>query len=301
MALKNLFKNSGNKGKSSESENKQEMEESNSEKEAERAKVYAERKRPDPSSTSADDLYPFGMGNFDQTAPDTDASHICNSKVVCPVCGEEIIVVRPLTANLHLKTVDNDLRRHYKDFEPIWYDIWNCPHCYYTALYSEFDTDIGKISFYSKDVIQAMKPYKEANVLAFSVPRTAGEVITSMYMAIRCAQFYDCKPMVVAKIWLHLSWLYKDLGEEEFFIKASEKALEEYKRGYYEAREEFKPIAEQTCFLVMGELNILLKNYRDAYDCLVHSKLVENGNRLHKMNAQNRIEDVRELMHQESE
>lgn len=295
MAFKDLFKNTGRTEKETNPEDKR-QEHSSMEG---RQDAVAERQKLDPGSTTAADLYPFGLGKYHQTAPDTDALHVCDSHVLCPVCGKEITVVRPLTANLHLKYMDDDLRRHYKDFEPIWYDVWCCPHCYYSALYSDFDSNKENISYYAEDIKTAMRPYLDHKMLQFSVPRRVEESITSMYLAIRCADFYDCNPLVLAKIWLHLSWIYKDLEDEKAFLKATEKALESYKRMYYEAREDFAPVVEQTCFLVMGELNIRLKKYKDAYECLTHSKMVKEGNRLHKMNAQNRIDEVRELMQEE--
>lgn len=298
MALKNLFKNSVKK-EEPESEAKESAEKKEGDTPA--PKLFVERKKPDPLSTSVDDLYPFGFRTYGNEAPESDSIHICNSKLVCPACKQEITVIRPLVANLHLKCIDDDLRRHYKQFEPIWYDIWHCPHCYYSAINSDFEGEKENVYYYADNIKLAMKPYKDAKVISFSEPRKVEEVITSMYMAIRCADFYDCKPVALAKTWLHLSWIYKDLEDEEMYLKVSEKALEAYKRMYYEARQDFPPLVEQTCFIVMGELNILLKNYNDAYECLVHSKLVENGNRLHKMNAQNRIADVREMMKAEKE
>ncbi|MEF9940689.1 MAG: DUF2225 domain-containing protein [Lachnospiraceae bacterium] len=257
-----------------------------------------EDERKDPGKTSVDDLFPFGTRTYEAVAPDTDAPYLCDHASICPVCGQHITLPKPLTAALSLVHVDNDLRRHYKEFSPLWYDIWYCPHCYYTALYTDFEESRN---FYAQNIKQAMLPYQQAGILSFSTPRTVDETITSMYMALRCADFYDCEPLAIAKIWLHLSWIYHDLEDEDMFMKASAKALEAYKRMYYEHKEDFPPVVEQTCFLVTAELYILQKDYENAYTCLVHSKRVEGGNRLYIMNAQNRIDDVKEMRQAEKE
>lgn len=256
--------------------------------------VFKEVPHPDPYSITEPDLYPFGAPHYSQKASENDASYMYQHTIVCPVCHQSFTFPALATSRLSLKCIDHDLRKHYKDLDPLWYRVCHCPHCYYTALSEQFEENPDTLS-HVEDVISGLSVFKDANVLSFTEPRTINQVITSLYLALMWAQFGDSTYAIRAKLWLYLSWLYQDLEEEELYIKTTEKALEYYRRMYYTSRHELDPYVEQTCFLVIAELFIRLGDLPHAYDSLIHVIAIKNGKRLYKTDAQNRLSDVQEM------
>ena len=259
--------------------------------------VFQDVPHPDPSLISLKDLYPFGTPHYSLTASEEDASYMYKHTLTCPVCGQQFTISVLATSRLQLKKIDSDLRKHYKNLEPLWYRIWHCPHCYYAAPSEQFEEKPDTLSR-ADAVIKAMSVFKKADVLSYTEPRNINQVITSMYLALLWAQFGDSTYTIRAKLWLYLSWMYDDLGEKDLYLKTTEKALEYYRRMYYTSRQEFEPAAEQTCFLIIAELFIRLGDLPHAYESLVHVTTLKTGKRLYIMDAKNRLSDIREQMNE---
>lgn len=256
--------------------------------------------RQDPSKITMEDLYPFGPPDYSLKAPEADASFMYQHTAVCPVCHQTFTTPVLSITKLQVKSIDHDLRKRYRNTEPLWYRIWHCPHCYYAALEQQFEEGVDT-SLHKDEVMKAMSIFKDAEVLTYTEPRTINQVLTSIYLALLWARFWDLDYSLRAKLWLYLSWLYDDLGEKELYLKTSEKALEYYRRMYYTYTQEFDPVVEQTCFLVISELFIRLGDFKNAYDSLQHVITLKNGKRLYITDARSRLSEVREMMKENRE
>lgn len=256
--------------------------------------VFKYEDRPDPENLTLDDLYPLGAPDYSLTAPESDASYLYQHSVTCPLCHKPFTVTATMQSRLQLKCIEKDMRKRYKNMEPLWYDIWQCPSCNYAAPESHFEVkrDIG---LHADEIAASISSFKD--ILIYTSPRTMNQVITSKYLALLWANFFDQDYTIRAKLWLHLSWLYQDLGDEELFKKATEKALEYYRRLYYTSRKEFDPAVEQVCFLIMAELFQRGGDLKNAYECLIHVRSLKEGKRIYLQDAKDRLADLMEEYH----
>lgn len=249
------------------------------------------------SAQIAAELFPFGIKQYGRAEPESFAVYLHDYQTVCPVCKKTITVKTQLTARLAVIETENDLHKRYKDFEPTWYNIWTCPHCYFSDLYYDFEE--GPTLLRDDDFTNAMAPVIKNVKLSFKSPKTIDESITAYYIAIYCARFYDVSYLKLAKLWLQLSWLYKDLGDDEMYTSTAKMALDNYCKMYYDSHEQLDPVHEQACFIVMAELFILFGDYEQAGTFLLNAKKHEDGNRYYAMRADRRLDDVRELRKQQ--
>lgn len=239
------------------------------------------------------EVFPFGIKLYNITEPETHKDYVYDYEATCPVCKKKLAVKTQLTARLALVETDFFLHKHYKNFEPVWYNIWTCPHCYYSNLYYDFEETPGLYN----DVafIEALSKIKKQVQLTFTYPKNVDEAISSYYIAIFCAHFYGAPFLKIAKLWLQLSWLYQEVKDEEMYRKAAEKALEYYCKMYYDSHETLEPVHEQACFIVMAELFILFGDLDRALTFLVNARKHEDGNRYYMLRAERRADDVRDM------
>ena len=71
-------------------------------------------------------------------------------EVYCPVCGEKFDTTKIKTSVLRIVGRDEDFCVHYKDYNPIYYDIFICPNCGYGSSENAFD----KLSDKDKEILK---------------------------------------------------------------------------------------------------------------------------------------------------
>lgn len=235
-------------------------------------------------------IFPPEHKTYDVTAPESDNEYLFDKQVKCPVCKEKFSLKMFRITKLRMDNQDHDFRRRYVDFEPLWYSIWVCPNCLYSNHYFDFE------SFPKESaglLMQKTQQLKESISADFSTPRTIDQVFTSYYLALYCADVYSVDPLKPAKLWLQLSWLYKDVGDSEMFKIASSSALEYYYNAYYNHSLDISTQDEQQLCIIIGEL-LLLKG--DVKEAVKHFyKAINNKSGVPKLNqqAQDRIQDVK--------
>lgn len=245
-------------------------------------------------------IFPIGVKLYNENEPKTYPDFVYDYETVCPICKSKVVVKAQHTTRLVMTQTDYDLHKHYKDFEPVWYNIWTCKNCYYSNLHYDFEKPLpAHIS--EKDLVEHLKKVKEEVKLNFTFPKNIDEVFATYYIAIYCATFYEANNIKMAKLWLQLSWLYRDIEDNEMYLKAAQKALDYYCKMYYDSNEELEPINEQACYVVMAELFILFKDYDRALKFLLDAKKIDGGNRYYTLRADRRAQDVRDLYHQQKE
>ena len=79
------------------------------------------------------------------------------------------------------------------------------------------------------------------------------------------------EPGKFAKVWLRLSWLYSDVGDEEMYNFTTREAYTNFKDAYFNTRRDSSVEQDQRMNLLLGELSLrvgekeeAMKFYRDA-------------------------------------
>ncbi len=242
------------------------------------------------------DTLPFDSGIFPEEhkqynieAPAEYRNYITEYGIICPSCKTDFKGIKQLTMKFKQKgTVGCDLRRHYHDFLPAWYDVQTCPHCLFSFLDSFYQSG-GIIKQDLKNTLQQLKPTIN---LDFSVRRNVDAVFTGYYLAIICAESYRAKYQILARLWRFLSWMYEACGDEEMEHFATE---ESYKKcvEYYE-HEELAEEAKQTLFMISGTLAKKLGKYDEALRHLGNAKFCKTDKPIYKKLIELEIEDIRE-------
>jgi hypothetical protein len=194
-------------------------------------------------------------------------------EIKCPVCGKNFTSTRVRTSAIKVETRDSDFCVHYKGVNPMFYDIYVCPHCGYAALADRFDKiDVeGK-----KAVLQNTTPNWTSR--DYGGERTLEQALECYKLALLCAQLKRDKPSELAALCLRIAWLYRfsqDEQEERRFLQA---ALDEYVAAY--ERQTDNNVNEMNLLYIIGELYRRLGNAAQAvqwFSRVVNHKDRENN------------------------
>lgn len=223
------------------------------------------------SENKPEKIYFEGHKNYEIQAPEGYQHFVYSKEIDCPVCGNKFQAKIIRRSRLRLEKIKDNLRKIYKNFEPIWYRIRVCPDCYYAAPGVKFN-DISKSN--KKKVKSNFKDFIEKKIsgsfqIGYSNPRFLNEVFNSYYLNIACYGFIDAEKEQVAASWLRLNWLYQDQGEEELAAKASKNAYQNLRDFYYNSNNQnLNPQIKEKLSLLLADLSIKHGSYEEAISIL---------------------------------
>jgi uncharacterized protein (DUF2225 family) len=231
-------------------------------------------------------LFPEGHGSYELPLGSQNKSCLMAKSHKCPLCGGEFKTQSVRNSRLALDHTDNDMRNHYKGIEPLYYDVITCPDCLYSALAEMFDKP-DKIKAGLKGQLKEHKPE-----LALHPGADTFSVFAGYYLALLCApKCFFSHALVTAKLYMKLSWLYKDCGDESMEEQYARKALETY-IGIYENEDVTGSLEQQLC-LIIGELSYKAGDMKNAINFLFKAKNAEGGAPYMKKLAEDRIFKIR--------
>lgn len=232
-------------------------------------------------------LFPEGHGSYDLHMENQSKSILMEKSCVCPLCKNKFKALAVKNSKLIADHTDSDMRTYYKGIEPLYYDVISCPSCYYSALLESFDGP-DKV----KQPPEILQQYKQEFLLNTGNDFDTFTVFAGYYLALVCAPLCFRKPHLhIAKLYLKLSRIYHDCGDEAMELKMTKQAFDAYYSAYQNLELE-QSLDQQLC-LIIGELAYKLGDYKNARTFLFKAKTNKTGSPVLKRQAENRIEDIR--------
>jgi hypothetical protein len=206
-------------------------------------------------------LFPDGHKNYSLVYEPEDASLVYDRKFVCPMCENDMVLVSPKT-NLKLLGMDKDFRPRHTGVDTVYYQPVTCPHCLFSTLEDSFKGVRGS----KHDEFNAkMKIYN--NLLPMFKEKTptpaANKVLTSLYLTLAGAPVAYMRPeMITARVWMRISWMYADCGDNEMELYAAGQAQKAYILAY--EKTDISKEQLQQLQLIIGELSLKLDDIETA-------------------------------------
>lgn len=181
-----------------------------------------------------------------------------SKKVNCPICGKQFSSMKAKVNSCRVAKKDEDFCTHYVDVNPMYYDIFVCPFCAYSASENSF----GELADAEIKLLQQAFSGRTVG-RSFCTERSLNDAIAACKLAIHTAELRKAKASILAGLCLKLAWLYRFAGDkqEEVFLKY---ALKNYMEAF--DKEEF-PIGnlnEISMMYLLGELSRRLGKFNDA-------------------------------------
>jgi uncharacterized protein (DUF2225 family) len=243
------------------------------------------------------ELIPEGHQSYPDTAPSSDENYIFVKEIVCPVCGQKFNTTMTRSSKLKLKSVASDLRQIYEGFNPLWYMVWVCPHCFYANLNFEFK----QVDSATRKWVASQTDKVKKTGFKYSNPRRLDEVFLAFYLTLNCLQHDKPDPSRLAKVWLRLSWLYSDAGDEKMYKYASQKALDYFSETYYNGRRDASVEQDQRLALLLAELNLRTDQPNEAFKYYRQAIVHRGGSPVLNRQAEDKIQELKELIEESAD
>ncbi|MDR2933014.1 MAG: DUF2225 domain-containing protein [Oscillospiraceae bacterium] len=242
-----------------------------------------------PSKSSS--LFPEGHGHYSLEMDNDNDEYLYEQKLTCPVCGHVFANMTVITSKLRREGTDNDLRVHYKDIEPLYYDVITCPACCYSAMTESFPEGskrwLGRIT-------DAVKSFKDDMAIKTGRERDAFTVFAGYYLAILCAPIcFDDHQLITASLWQKLSRIYTDCHDDAMYDYATRQALDEYKYSYERFNISDKQM-QQICYII-GDLYQRVGDLDNARNFFFLAKSNRAGTTALARQSDMRLDEIKEL------
>lgn len=179
-------------------------------------------------------------------------------KVDCPCCKNVFTTQKVRIRRLKVLERCTDFYVKYKDIDPIYYQVWICPNCGYSATESQY----GDLTKSEKEFLY-QNISKKWSQRDFGGIRTFEEAEESYKLALVMAQLLKRQKGYIGSICLKLGWLYrgKDQEKEKEFLKH---ALYYLEAAYQEEPLPIAGLDEISLAYLVGELHRRFDNIKDA-------------------------------------
>jgi len=232
-------------------------------------------------------IYPEGhKGNYKLTLKQ-EPTYLTTGNFKCPICAAEFKGLKVRDVKLKLERA-TELRKYYKDFEPLYFEVNTCPECRYSAQTPLFDKLMASrkkmMAEKLQDLLHFLSPWTEE--------LTTGDVFERFYLALLCYETcFPDKELLIAGVWLKLSSLYSDAGDEAMEAYAAGEAQKAYILAFQKCH--ISPMKEPSLNLRIGLLSIKNGDAKTARDFLYKVKINSNSSKLQKDAADDAINDLK--------
>jgi uncharacterized protein (DUF2225 family) len=234
-------------------------------------------------------LFPPGHKTYLMNAASND-NLLFDREITCPICEQTFKEKAVRSSKLRLDSVDPDSRQRFVGFEPLWYLVWVCPHCYYANFNSEFKQLPG---LDKKGLREQGKNLKSKVAWECNCPRGINDVFVAYYLMLQTLEVGKAEPGKKAKVWLRLAWLYDDVDDKPMMEYASKQAFGLFKESYYNQNRDTSIEQDQRVSLVLGELGLKIGEDREAAEFFRRAINRRGGNVGLNRQAEDRIQDLK--------
>lgn len=179
-------------------------------------------------------------------------------EVKCPVCSNHFTTTKVRTKACIVTKKDEDFCIHYKDINPVFYEIFVCPICAYASSENSF----GELN---KDEVLKLKDAFSGRLIQrdFCKERTANDALDSYKLALYTANIKDAKDSIIAGISLKIAWMYRYMKDEKE-LQFIQHALDHYLIAYEKEQFPIGNLNEIKLMYLIGELYRRVAKYNEA-------------------------------------
>jgi hypothetical protein len=177
----------------------------------------------------------------------------------CPICNNTFSTLKLKTSACYVDRKDEDFCTYYKGFNPMFYEIYVCPSCAYSASemsfneLTTFDVQLLRNAFSGREVARN-----------FCGERSINDVIATFKLALYTANKRGAKKSILAGVCLKIAWAYRMVPDEENEKTFLKFALTNYMEAFDSEPLPNGNITEMMLLYLMGEISRRLGEYKNA-------------------------------------
>lgn len=185
-------------------------------------------------------------------------NYLYDKELACPICSQKHTTKKARLRKIPVDRKDSDFHIWYKEVNPVFYNVWVCPNCGFSATESEHKP---------LNVDQKARILKHISVKwtkrDFGGIRTMDQAVESHKLAILNGQLMGKAKGYLGGLCLRLAWLYRESEnpEEHTYLKYALQHLEE---AYTDEDFPIAGLDEVSLAYLIGELKRMLGQPKEA-------------------------------------
>ena len=181
-------------------------------------------------------------------------------EVECPICKSHFKTLKLKSNAVSVLKKDEDFCTHYKGENPMFYEIFVCPVCAYSASESSFND----LTVYEQKLLENAFEGRQVS-RNYCGERNMADALDSFKLALLTAKIKKSKNSTIAGICLKIAWLYRMMeSESEKEKQFMEFAFDNYVTAFGSENLPLGNLDEMTVFYLLGELARRLDKIDDA-------------------------------------
>ena len=243
---------------------------------------------PASVETVRTDFFPVGHKSYILPDVENDKSILFGKPFDCPICRENFIFPIARRYKLRKESTGYDTRTIYKGINLTHYYAISCPKCMFSSASSVFEKASNKKA---AEIINKGKELKQFINLSSSAV-DADSIFMRLYLALEFMPlgFRDATPYI-APLWLNISWLYHDCGDEPMEKYAIEQALAAHNKVYTDVALDSRNL-QKVC-MIIGELSYKIGDVTNARKYFFEARSIKDGLAEFSNMADDRLDDLK--------
>ncbi|MFP4467105.1 MAG: DUF2225 domain-containing protein [Candidatus Goldiibacteriota bacterium] len=219
-------------------------------------------------------------------------------EVECQACGAGQKVPRVRSSALKAKAVEPDFHKIYEGVNPLLYAVTTCNTCNYSARNDDYDKQPLE---YHAEIIKlalAVKNAKKNLVFPNNKEVPYEEAVKKHLLAITFYRhFKPTNPNTIAGLYMHITWMYREQGNEEKEKEYKEQAVKWYIETFERGVHIPEKIGLVGIMYLIGELKRQLGDNKEAVSWF--AKIKQNEEIDAYPNIRNLVKDAWEKITEE--
>ncbi len=196
---------------------------------------------------------------------------IWSKKVVCPICHKHFEVYNVHLNKISLSHLEKDLYPVYNKINPLYYGLYTCPQCKYTAFPDDFEKFRDLKKDYQDKITATLSKYGNVEI-NISKDRDLDDAIKMHSIGYLVYDSYTKDILVLAELALKLGWLNRIKGDKKKEVYFKLKTIEYLQEAFDKGKSNPK-FSEMKMMYLIGEINYEFKKYDKAKQWL--GRLIE--------------------------
>ncbi|WP_058486433.1 DUF2225 domain-containing protein [Defluviitalea phaphyphila] len=185
--------------------------------------------------------------------------YLYEKNVECPVCGNKFKAIEVKQKAYVVDYRDSDFCVHYKNINPLLYDVWICQLCGYASLKRTFsDMSFKRAELIKKYITTKWVAKESEKVIDYE------SAIKRFKLALISAQISKAKASEIASICLKIAWIYRFMDNVENEKQFLQYAIDKYTEAYLQESFPVENLDKTTAEYLIGELNRRVGNLEEA-------------------------------------
>lgn len=236
-----------------------------------------------------DEMTLESLPKYPYLLPESHTDKLYDLQKTCPICGESFKAKALRYTHMKSLGTDVDLRTRFEGIDEIWYALITCPNCKYTHYASAFERlNPAYRETLSKKLLEISLPNMTPLKSSFY------DVIVQYNVFLKLLAHIGNSPMMQAKTWQSLMWLFQDVKDESAMLKAKSIYHQCLAKAWATASDAMEAESEAMLTYKLAHMSLEAGDIKGGYDLFYKALRIKGISSVLKKKIEDRLQEISE-------